>query len=271
MNKSLLTITFAVLALAGAGTQAGAQAPANVQAVDLGLSSSTKWASCNVGATAPEDYGNYYAWGETETKADYSWATYKHANGAEDKLTKYCYNTSYGNNGFTDNKTVLDPEDDAATANWGKEWRMPTDAEWTELRKQCKWTWTTQNGVSGYQVTSRTNSNSIFLPAAGYRSDTDLFNAGSDGYYWSSSLNENSPDNAWYVTFLSGYVDGVYDSRGDGFPVRPVQENGIGTGFGNTAAADTTIVRKVLHNGQVLILRNGIYYDLHGRLLSPNL
>ena len=255
----------AVVAIAGASTQASAQtAPADVQAVDLGLPSGLKWASCNVGATTPEGYGNYYAWGETETKDDYSWATYKHANGAEDKLTKYCYNASYGNNGFTDNKIVLEPADDAATANWGEEWRMPTDAEWTELRKQCTWTWTTQNGINGYLVTSKTNSNSIFLPAAGYRSDTDLFNAGSDGYYWSSSLNENSPDNAWYVSFLSGYVDRFYDYRGDGFPVRPVQESGTGTGFGCTAATDTAPANKVFRNGQVLIKRNGKTYTLQG-------
>ena len=253
---------------------AQAQAPANVQAVDLGLPSGIRWASCNIGATTSEGCGDYFAWGETAPKADYSWATYKHANGAYNKLTKYCTVASYGDNGFTDNKTTLDPEDDAATANWGEEWRMPTDAEWTELRKQCTWTWTTQNGVNGYQVTSKTNSNSIFLPAAGYRSDTDLFNAGSDGYYWSSSLNENSPDNAWYVSFLSGYVDRFYDYRGDGFPVRPVQESGTGTGFGYTAAAETAVpARKVLRNGQVLIFRNGVYYDLHGRLLplTPNL
>ncbi len=190
--------------------------------VDLGLPSGISWASCNVGATTPEGYGNYYAWGETTTKEDYSWATYKHANGSNKTLTKYCNNASYGDNGFTDNKTVLDPEDDAAHVNWGKGWRMPTDAEWKELRTQCTWTWTTQNGVNGYLVTSKTNSNSIFLPAAGYHYDANLYRAGGRGDYWSSSLNEGYPNYAWYVLFNSGYVamDSIY--RYYGQSVRPV-------------------------------------------------
>ena len=188
--------------------------------VNLGLS--VRWASCNIGATAPEDYGNYYAWGETETKADYSWATYKHANGAENKLTKYCTDASYGNNGFTDDKTTLEPEDDAATVNWGEEWRMPTDAEWTELREQCTWTWTTLNGVYGCQVTSKINSNSIFLPAAGYRKYTNLRDAGSNGNYWSSSLDEDYPFYAWRVGFGSDGVIRNSSYRYYGRSVRPV-------------------------------------------------
>ena len=188
--------------------------------VNLGLS--VRWASCNIGATAPEDYGNYYAWGETETKADYSWATYKYANGAYDKLTKYCNDASYGDDGFTDDKTTLDPEDDAAHVIWGGNWRMPTDAEWTELRNNCTWTWTTQNGVNGYLVTSEVNSNSIFLPAAGYRSDTDLYFADSYGFYRSSSRLEARPDHAWVVCFLSDGVGWGYFSRSYGQSVRPV-------------------------------------------------
>ena len=223
MNKSLLTLALAAIVLTGAGTQASAQAPANVQAVDLGLLSGLKWASCNVGATAPEDYGNYYAWGETETKADYSWATYKYANGADDKFTKYCINASYGNEGFTDNKTTLEPEDDAAHVNWGGDWRMPTDAEWTELREQCTWTWTTQNGVYGYQVTSKINSNSIFLPATGYRYGMRLYYAGNDGRYWSSSLFAGYQNNAWSISF-SPKTGRDYYGRNFGFPVRPVQD-----------------------------------------------
>ena len=224
MNKSLLTLALVAIVLTGAGTQASAQtAPANVQAVDLGLPSGLKWASCNVGATAPEDYGNYYAWGETETKADYSWATYMYANGAYNKLTKYCTNASYGDNGFTDNKTTLDPEDDAAHVNWGGDWRMPTDAEWTELREQCTWTWTMQNGVYGYQVTSKINSNSIFLPAAGYRYDTRLYYAGNDGRYWSSSLFAGYQNNAWSISF-NPKTGRDYYGRNFGFPVRPVQD-----------------------------------------------
>ena len=142
-------------------------APADVQAVDLGLPSGIKWATCNVGAEKPEDYGNYYAWGEVLPKDYYDFGTYKYANGASDELTKYCNNASYGDNGFTDNKTTLEPEDDAAHVNWGGSWRMPTDAEWQELRDNCTWTWTTQNGINGYQVTSQKNSNSIFSSRCG--------------------------------------------------------------------------------------------------------
>lgn len=183
------------------------------QWVDLGLPSGLKWASCNIGATAPENYGDYYAWGETAPKDDYSWKTYKHANGAENKLTKYCNNASYGDNGFTDGKTTLEPEDDAAHVNWGGSWRMPTDAEWTELCTQCAWTWTTQNGVNGYQVASKTNGNSIFLPAAGYRYGTLLDDAGGFGLSWSSSLYDSRPGHAWYLLFYSDSVNGDYYSR----------------------------------------------------------
>ena len=188
--------------------------------VDLGLS--VKWATCNVGANNPEDYGDYFAWGETTTKDTYNWSTYKYCNGDYNLLTKYCNNSSYGNNGFTDNKTQLELSDDAARANWGGSWRMPTDAEWTELREQCTWTWTTQNGVYGTKVTSKTNENSIFLPAAGYRGGSSLTDAGSGGYYWSSSLYADYPNDAWYVYFDFGNVsrDGSY--RYDGQSVRPV-------------------------------------------------
>ena len=197
-------------------------APADVQAVDLGLPSGIKWASCNVGAEKPEDYGNYYAWGEVLPQKDYFWATYKHAYGNGNKLTKYCNKESYGDNGFTDNKTTLEPEDDAAYFNWGGSWRMPTNAEWIELRYNCTWTWTTQNGINGYQITSKTNSNSIFLPAAGYRYYTNLNYVGYRGYYWSSSLDVDEPYNACALYFDSDYVDSYYGNRSRGQSVRPV-------------------------------------------------
>ena len=196
--------------------------PENVQAVDLGLPSGIKWASCNIGAEKPEDYGNYYAWGEVSPKEDYSWATYKYANGSNDKLTKYCTRASYGDNGFTDNKTTLDPEDDAAHVNWGGSWRMPTDAEWQELKDNCTWTWTTQNGINGYQVVSKTNSNSIFLPAAGNRDVTNLKYVGDVGYYWSLSLYDGSPLNAWFLYFSSDHVYRSNSDRKVGRSVRPV-------------------------------------------------
>ena len=189
--------------------------------VDLGLS--VKWATMNVGASSPEDYGDYFAWGETSTKSTYDWSTYKYCNGSSTSLTKYNTSSSYG---IVDNKTTLELSDDAARANLGGSWRMPTDAEMTELREQCTWTWTTQNGVNGYKVTSKSNGNSIFLPAAGYRNESSRVNAGSRGYYWSSSLDTDSPDHAWHVSFASNYLGRIgynrYHGRCYGFSVRPV-------------------------------------------------
>ena len=187
-----------------------------IEAVDLGLS--VKWATCNVGASKPEDYGEYFAWGETTTKSTYDWSTYKLCNGSYDTQTKYCTDSSYGT---VDNKTVLDKEDDAAAVNWGGAWRMPTKEEQDELRNNCTWTWITQNGVNGYTVTGP-NGNSIFLPAAGYRDDSSLIGAGSYGIYWSSSLNTYYTSDAWYVYFYSSSVYRYYDYRHYGHSVRPV-------------------------------------------------
>ncbi len=195
--------------------------PSVPDAVDLGLS--VKWASFNLGATKPEEYGDYYAWGETGPKEDYAWSTYKWCNGSAMTLTKYCTNSEYGYNGFTDGKTVLDPEDDAAHVNLGGNWRMPTDAEWAELRENCTWSWTTQNGVNGYLVTGP-NGNSIFLPAAGYRSNTNLSGAGSYGSFWSSSLNTVRPYFARFVDFRSDSVGWGSSYRYFGPSVRPVTE-----------------------------------------------
>ena len=186
--------------------------------VDLGLS--VKWATCNVGAETPEDYGDYFAWGEVEPKTTYDWSTYKYGTNY-DQLTKYCNNSSYGKDGFTDNKTVLDPEDDAVAVNWGGAWRIPTKAEQDELRDNCTWTWTTQNGVNGYKVTGP-NGNSIFLPAAGYMYEGTLGNAGSHGEYWSSSLYTDDPSGAYNVNFNSDLVGWNRNGRSPGLSVRPV-------------------------------------------------
>ena len=192
--------TFETLSANDSNTGNGGSADYNGHAyVDLGLS--VKWATCNVGATKPEEYGNYYAWGETTPKTTYDWSTYKWCNGSETTMTKYCTDSDYGT---VDNKTILDPEDDAASVNMGGSWRMPTKAEQDELQTKCTWTWTYDyngTGVAGRIVTSKTNGNSIFLPAAGYRS------AGSYGYYWSSSLHTVYSDLASSLLFSSG---GVY-------------------------------------------------------------
>ena len=185
--------------------------------VDLGLS--VKWATCNVGANTPEECGDYFAWGEVEPQDYYDWSTYKWCNGSYDTQTKYCTNSSYGT---VDNKTVLEAEDDAAAVNWGGAWRMPTNDEQDELRSNCTWTWTTQNGVNGYKVTSKSNGNSIFLPAAGYRYVSSLNNAGSGGSFWSSSLTTGYPDNAFTLGFGSSGVNGGYSNRYFGRSVRPV-------------------------------------------------
>ena len=195
------------------------------EAIDLGLPSGLKWASFNLGATKPQEYGNYYAWGETGPKEDnYSWATYKWCRGSFNTLTKYCYNPELGYNGFSDGKTVLDLEDDAANVSLGGKWRMPTDAEWMELINNCTWTWYVKNRVNGRLVTA-SNGNSIFLPAAGRRRNTSLDGTGSYGDYWSSSLNTDYTDYtdiAWSVFFYSDDVRMDYDSRCYGFSVRPV-------------------------------------------------
>lgn len=205
----------------------------NGRAVDLGLS--VKWASYNVGATAPEEYGDYFAWGETSPKSDYSHDTYRWFGEISDVsdfmnvfthwlfIIKYCTDTDLGFVMLNIDNTVLAPEDDAAHVNWGGSWRMPTDAEWIELWSKCARTWTTQNGVSGHLVTGP-NGNSIFLPAAGGRGRTDLDNTSSSGIYWSSSLDTDNPYRARGVHFLSNIVYKEYADRSFGHSVRPVTE-----------------------------------------------
>ena len=191
--------------------------------VDLGLPSGTKWATCNVGADSPEEYGDCFAWGETVPKAIYVWSTYKWCNGSSTTQTKYCTSSAYG---IVDNKTTLDLADDAANANWGGSWRIPTKAEQDELRNTnyTTWTWTTQNGVSGRKVTSKVNGNSIFLPAAGYYEGSDRKFSGSTGSYLSSSLNTNDSSCAYNRGFVSDYVYSNNSSyyRCIGMSVRPV-------------------------------------------------
>lgn len=190
--------------------------------VDLGLS--VKWATCNVGAKTPEDYGDYYAWGETETietKSIYKWSTYKWCKGSKDTMTKYCTNSSYGT---VDNKTTLDPEDDVAHVKWGGIWRIPTRAEQDELRNpnNCTWTWTTQGGKNGYKVTSKMNGNSIFLPTAGCCGDSSLSGADSYGRYSSSSLYSFDSYRTYSLFFSSNGVSWSYYARYYGQSVRPV-------------------------------------------------
>ena len=216
--------------------------------VDLGLESGTLWATCNLGAAIPWEYGDYYAWGETKTKDDYSWVTYKYCKGTyETFLTKYCYDAYYGYNDFTDALTTLESADDAATAVLGAGWAMPTVANWEELGDQCYWIWTANynnQNVKGYIVykakaegdkgkkvyAKGTPSASyslsdahIFLPAAGYR--TSRYDPGYYGYYWSASLYASNPNYARICNFGSDYVSPSddYYRRFYGFSVRPVK------------------------------------------------
>lgn len=196
--------------------------------VDLGLPSGILWAACNIGSDNPEEYGDYFAWGETEIKDAYDVANYKYSEeGFDDlhpRLTKYCNIPSYGYNGFTDDLTTLLPEDDAAIANWGNDWRMPTMEEWQELYNKTTLKCIQQNGVYGCLFTA-SNGNSLFLPAAGHRWDDILSGVGYEGSYWSSSLFTDFPYGAWYFDLDSGYTCVSYYGRFYGFSVRPVHEN----------------------------------------------
>ena len=184
--------------------------------VDLGLS--VKWATCNIGAQKPEKSGNYFAWGEVQTKEFYNWDTYKY--GTEKNLTKY--------NSF-DKKNILDLEDDAAAVNWGENWRIPTFEEQKELIDNCTWTFTTLNGIKGYKVTSKiagyTNC-SIFLPFTGYMYDNQICVADDCSYYISSTLDTNE-DGVSYLLFISQQGDQNYVHIGShvrsmGTNIRPV-------------------------------------------------
>ena len=188
--------------------------------VDLGLPSGTLWATMNVGANSPEDYGDYFAWGETEPKEVYNWETYKWGDGSSRELTKYCTKSSYGT---VDGKTELDPEDDAAQVNWGPSWRMPTLEQLDELCNYCTWHWTQTNGVNGYQLIGP-NGNAIFLPAADCRHDDYPDAEGLFVNYWSRTLD---PDTNVFGRVLSSIAEDVwnvyYGLRDYGYSVRAVR------------------------------------------------
>lgn len=197
--------------------------------VDLGLPSGTIWATRNVGASSPEEYGDYFAWGETAPKDYYYLSTYKwyqsyyDANGYyHSGYTKYCTDSGYGYNGFTDGKTELDPADDAACAHYPGG-RMPSFEQIQELCDYCTWQWTQRNGVKGQLVTGP-NGNTMFLPAAGYRSYESLSGVGSYGIYWSRTLHSSNPNFAYYLNFYSRIVYWDYNFYRDyGFTVRAVR------------------------------------------------
>ena len=196
------------------------KSPTHSDWVDLGLPSGLLWATRNVGASSPEDYGDYFAWGETTPKNFYDWSTYRYSNGDNYQLTKYCNDSLYGYSGYNDSRIILQSGDDAATANYGG--RTPTKEEWEELMNNTTATWTTQNGVEGRRFTG-SNGNRLFLPAAGYRRGSSLYGAGYYSRYWSSSLNTDCPSHAWLFGFNSGYQDMGYGNRDCGRSVRAVR------------------------------------------------
>ena len=190
----------------------GSNSPA--KAIDLGLPSGTKWASCNVGATKPEEYGGYYAWGETEEKGYYDMYTYMYYEGSYDEEGQW---VDIGSD-------ISGTEYDVAHVKWGGNWCMPTFDDIKELRENCTYEWTTLNGEEGGKFTSNINGNSIFLPAAGFRMDGDLEYLVC-GYYWSSEQHPSNTDCAYYLFFNDGdaYWGGrVYYYRNVGYSVRPV-------------------------------------------------
>lgn len=239
----LLAVTFAACENGGPESPSNPNQPFNPSKpektanghgyVDLGLS--VKWATCNVGANTPEEFGDYFAWGETQPKEVYNDSTYKYYkhNGynsvgyAEYKVTKYCTDSDYGT---VDNKTVLDLEDDAAHVNWGGAWRMPTMEEQQELRDNCTWICTVQNGIIGHIAKSEINGNSIFLPLTGIASEEEggglkeinIHYAGAWGMYWGSSTDWSMGGKV--IDLRSDGGNWNYDdyNREVGLPIRPV-------------------------------------------------
>ena len=187
--------------------------------VDLGLPSGTLWATCNIGASKPEEYGDYFAWGETEPRETYSWNTYKWCNGSNNTITKYCTDSSFG---MLDNKAELDPADDAAYVNWGPSWRMPTREQLIELGANCTWKRSQRNGVDGHLVTGP-NGSSLFFPAAGYRYSSTLSGESTDGCVWSRTLSYGLPNSAYYLYFGTENVTMDDLFRYNGLTVRAVR------------------------------------------------
>ncbi len=190
--------------------------------VDLGLPSGLLWATCNVGATKPEEYGDYFAWGETAPKEVYNNTAYKYYRNSGIKIvtTKYCTRAV---DGRIDNKTTLEASDDAANVNWGGNWRMPTETELNELRENCEWELTTHNEIKGFRITGK-NGNSIFLPYAGFANGINFFNIGKEACYWSSTLNTGfgAGGTASCIRSTGRRIIVDFSGRSFGHSVRPV-------------------------------------------------
>ena len=207
----------------GSGGGDPVEPPTTYDWVDLGLPSGTLWATCNVGASSPEDYGNYFAWGETSQKNSYRWSTYLLSHSCDVNLLKYCPSYDFGYNGYQDELVTLEASDDAATVCWGNDWRTPTKYEIWELIENCTYSWTLSNGVKGALFTGP-NGRTIFLPGAGKYSDESCgAHSPFVGYYWSNHLYESWPSDAYYLKVGSDGPVRENAQRYYGMSVRPVR------------------------------------------------
>jgi hypothetical protein len=200
-----------------------AQNASKHQYVDLGLS--VKWATCNIGATKPEERGEFFSWGETENKRKNNWDTYKYSEGSKKSLTKYCSNPDYAWHGLVDSVSVLDLEDDVAHIKWGGTWRIPTKAQIDELLENCTLEWTTLNEVNGYMVTSKKpgyTDRSIFLPVTGKYEDGKVFNYRLHGYYWSRNCGTITSEIAYTLEVYTKGASAEMQPRCESLAVRPV-------------------------------------------------
>lgn len=245
--------------------------------VDLGLPSGVKWATFNVGATKPEEYGDYFAWGETEPKELYDWSTYKWCDGSYNTLTKYNTNSEYG---VVDNKKILESSDDVATANWGGDWRMPSVDEWNELLSHCSLQWEERNGVSGVALVSVQNGNSLFLPAAGvYHYNNGLISQNTEGYYRTNSLDESRGTISLGFSY-TGSINWYANDRCFGQPVRPVcgsraEETTVPTVVTSavTQITETSAVvgGNVTSDGGASVTERGVVYSTNPNPVITNL
>ena len=183
--------------------------------VDLGLPSGTKWAVCNLGAKSAQEPGYYYAWGETDTKSTFNWKTYKYSGNTSNSLTKYCTKSSYGK---VDNKTSLEPADDRVKSDYGYYWSVPTKEDWQELIDKCTW-----SRFGDDFMVRGPNGSIIVLPSAGYKDGLNTYDEGKEGYYWSTSIDQGSPDDAWFMHVKGNKPEFYSYYRYQGRCIRPVQ------------------------------------------------
>lgn len=236
--------------------------PNNMEFVDLGLPSGNLWATCNIGAKQTYDDGNYFAWGETtgfaEGKTEFAWKNYKYSKGTSNSLTKYCSKNVYGYNGFTDELSVLQGTDDAVSSLYGNRFCIPTKEDWDELIRECRWS-KFQNGVL---LKSKNNGSVLFLPCAGYHQGVNLYDEGSEGYYWTSTLDVDSPDDAWFVYIGNGKANDYDYYRSSGRSIRPIMRNVNGSNAAKPMAPaknqSAQPVEKVIEGGMMVKTTSGV-------------